>query len=123
MSLAESAARCLESLQALKKGAKRSRHLHGTTSTRDLLQNVERSINGSVLLLQSWIEHFNKGRQKNNDETVIPVRQLFGTLQQYIDDAEDALSARLQYRTIFLVGFIRKKKRSVLVLVPANFTS
>ena len=123
MSLEESAGKCLESLQALQKGAKKSRHIHMTTSTRDLLQNVERSIDGSLLLLQAWIAQFNKGRQTNNDETIIPVGQVLGTLNQYINAAGNALSARLQYRRIFLVGFIRKKKKLVLVLVPANSTS
>ncbi|KAK0516389.1 hypothetical protein JMJ35_000992 [Cladonia borealis] len=114
MSLAESARECLGKLQTLKKGAKKSRQFHGTASTRDLLQNVERSIDGSLHLLHTWITEFKKGRQTNNDETVVPVRQVFGTLQQNIDDAKDALSARLQYRTILFVGFIKKKKRKRL---------
>ncbi len=118
MSLGESAGKCLDSLQALKKRAKTSRQFHRTTSTLDLLQNFERSIDGSLLLLQAWITQLNKGKQTNNDETIVPVRQVLGTLQQYIDAADEALIARLQYRRIFLIDFIRKKKL-VLVLVPA----
>ena len=115
MSLGESANGCLKSLQALKeKGAKKSRQFHTTTSTRDLLQNFEQSIDGSLRLLQAWITEFNKGKQTNNDEILTPVRQVCRTLEQHIDAAKDALSARL----FFLVCVIRGKKL-VLVLVPA----
>ena len=123
MSLGESAGKCLESLQALKQGAKKRRPFPRTASTRNLLQYLELSIDSSLLLLQAWITQFNKGKQTNNEETIDSVRQVFGTLQQYIDDAMDALSARLQYQRIILVVFIRKKKKLVLVLMPADSTS
>ncbi len=118
MSLGESADRCLESLQALKKGAKERKPFRTTTSTRDLLQNFERSIDDSLLILQNWVTQFNKGKQTNNDEIITFVGQVFRTLDQHIDAAKKVLTARLRRRSIFWIWFLRKKK-SVLVLVPA----
>ena len=120
MSLEESAGRCLKSLQALKKDAKEQ--FHPTASTRGLLQNFERSIDGSLLILQAWIKDFTKERQTDNDEIIIPVRQVFRTLEQHIEDVDVALSARLRlrYGRFAWVSLPWKKKKLVLVLVPTT---
>ena len=120
MSLEESAGRCLKSLQALKEDAKEQ--FHPTTSTRGLLQNFEQSIDGSLRILRAWIKDLNKERQTNDDEIIIPVRQVFRTLEQHIEDADTALSARLRLRYGWFawVSLRRKKKKLVLVLVPTT---
>ena len=120
MSLEESAGRCLKSLQALKEDAKD--RFHPTTSTRDLHQNFEQSVDGSVRLLQAWIKQFTKERQTNNDEIIIPIRQVFTRLEQDIEDVDVALNARLRlrYRIFAWVSLRREKKKLVLALVPTT---
>lgn len=120
MSLEESASRCLKALQALKTDAKEQ--FHPTTSTRGLLQNFERSIDGSILILRTWIIEFNKERQTNNDDIIIPIRQLFTTLEQHIENVDVALIARLRLRYGWFawVSLPWKKKKLVLVLVPTT---
>lgn len=120
MSLEESAGRCLKSLQALKKDAKEQ--FHPDTSTRDLLQNFERSIDGSLRILLAWINDFTKERQTSDDEIVTPVRQVFKTLEQHIEDVDIALDARLRlrYGRFAFVSLRRKKKKLVCLLVPTT---
>ena len=120
MSLEESAGRCLNSLQALKKDAEEQ--FHPTTSTRALLQNFEQSIDGSSRILRAWIKDITEERQTNDDEIIIPVRQVFRTLEQHIEDVDIALSARLRLRYGWFawVSLRRKKKKLVLVLVPTT---
>ena len=117
ISLKESAVRCLKSFEALKKDAKEQ--FHPLTSTRDLLQNFERSIDGSILILQNWVIQFTKEEQTNNDEIIIPIRQVFRTLEENIEDVDVVLSARLRlrYRRFAWVSLRREKKKLVLVLV------
>ena len=117
MSLRESANQCLESLQALKEGVTKRKQSRKTSSTQDLLQNFEQSIDGNLRILQAWITQIRKGEHTSNDEIVIPIRRMLGTLQHYIKDADSALRARLRHRRIYLVGFIKSKKL-VWVLVP-----
>ena len=119
MSLEDSPGRCLESLQTLQEYAKKRKRFYRTTSTRSVLQNFERSIDGSLLLLRNWITEFNNGKPTNNDETIVPVGQVLATLQQYINAARNALRARLQHRWNYLFGPIRKE-RLLFVLVPAT---
>ena len=118
MSLEESAVRCLKSFEALKKDA--NEQFHPLTSTRDLLQNFDRSIDGSILILQNWVIQVTKERQTNNDEIIIPIRQVFRTLEENIEDIDVVLSARLRlrYRRFAWVSLRREKKKLVLVLVP-----
>ena len=118
MSLEELADRCLESLQVLKKNAKDK--FHPTTSTRDLLQDFEKSIDGSLLILQRWIRQFTEGRQTHNDDILSPIRQDFRALEQYIVDVDLVLSARLRlrYRRFSWISLTRKKKKLVVMLLP-----
>ena len=120
MSLEELASRCLKSLQALKKDAKEQ--FHPDTSTRDLLQNFERSIDGSLRILLAWINDFTKERQTNDDEIITPVREVFKTLDQHIEDVDIALDARLRlrYGRFAFVSLRRKKKKLVCLLVPTT---
>lgn len=119
MSLEESVDKCLESLQTLQEYAKKREWVQRITSTRDLLDKFERSIGGSLLLLQTWITQFDSGKQINNDEIIIPVEQVLETLKQCIDAARNAPKARMSHRRIYLGGSVRKE-RLALVLVPAT---
>ena len=123
MSLQESADKCLKSLQGLKEGATRRRQSHKTSSAQDLLQSFEQSIDGNLRSLQAWITQIKKGEHTNNDEIVISIRRMLGSLQQYIKDADSALRSRLRHRRIYLIGFIRSKKLVwvlVRAILPAN---
>ena len=119
MSLEDSPGKCLKSLQTLQEYAKKRKRFYRTTSTRSFLQNFERTVDESLLLLRNWITEFNNRKPTTNDETIIAVGQVLETLQQCINAARNALRARLQHRWNYSFGSIRKD-RLLFVLVPAT---
>lgn len=90
----------VQRLQQLKERADGARSSYRTSSTAKILGRVVHDVNDSLRALQAWRKELSKGEETTNLQNLQSAQELFGSLQRYVDAAQDSLDSRLRRRNL-----------------------
>lgn len=97
INLIESADRCEQHLDWLRKYASDSKAKHNNGKKRVLLKDVITRVNSNIQSLKTWTIAITKGRQTSDEEIKASVKAVFENIVSRVDDARKALSHRLGF--------------------------
>ena len=95
--LIESARRCEQRLNQLRKFASDSRTKHNSGKKKNLLDDVVTRINDNVHSLRAWIAALAKGRQTREENIKASVDEVFDNIVLLTNDASRVLAHRLGF--------------------------
>lgn len=118
INLIESADRCEQHLNMLRKYASDRKAKHSSGKKRVLLQDVIIRVNSNIQSLKTWTIAITKGRQTSDEEIKASVKAVFENIVFRVDDAKEALSRRLGFsflssdksKCVMLQGCILRSK-------------
>ena len=95
--LIETANRCEQHLNQLRKYASNSKTKHNSAKKKTLLENVITRVNDNIQSLKTWTAAIAKGRQTTDEGKKASVNAVFNNIESRVKDAEKALSHRLEF--------------------------
>ena len=97
INLIESADRCEQHLNSLRKYASDGKTKHNSGKKKVLLEDVITRVNSNIQSLKAWTAAITKGRQTSDEEIKASVNAVFENIVSRVADAKEALSRRLGF--------------------------
>ena len=98
INLTETADRCEQHLDHLRRHASDSKRKHNSAKKKELLEGVITRVTGNIQSLKSWIAAIAKGRQTADEEKKASINAIFNEIITRVEDAEKALDHKLELR-------------------------
>ena len=104
--LIESANRCKEHLDSLRKHASDGKTKHNSGKKKVLLEDVITRVNSNIQALGAWTAAIHRGRQTLNEEIKASVNAVFDNIVSRVHDAKKALNHRLGFSILNKSKFV-----------------